>query len=173
VNKTDFVASLRIEPIDAHHDRSSFTCADASLDEYLQRYARQNHQKNIARAYVAVDEDHSVFGYYTLSASRVGFENLPEAIARKLPRYPVPAALIGKLATHVSVQGGGLGARLLIDALTRILGASDEVGIKVILVDALSDTAKAFYQHFGFIELPDQKMTLFIPIETVRKLGLD
>ena len=172
MNKTDFVASLRIGPIDAHHDRSSFTCGDDGLDDYLQRYARQNDQKNIARAYVAVDEAHTVFGYYTLSASKVGFEVLPEKIARKLPRYPVPAALIGKLATHVSVQGGGLGARLLIDALSRIVRASDEVGIKVVLVDALSDAAKAFYKHFGFIELPDQKMTLFIPIETIKKLAL-
>lgn len=172
MDKTDFVASLRIEPIDAHHDRSSFTCGDDSLDDYLQRYARQNDRKNLARAFVAVDEAHTIFGYYTLSACKVGFTALPERMARQLPRYPVPAALIGKLATHVSVQGDGLGARLLIDALSRIVRASDEVGIKVVLVDALSAAAKAFYQHFGFIELADEKMTLFIPIETVRKLGL-
>ncbi len=86
--------------------------------------------------------------------------------------YPIPAALIGKLAIDISVQGHGLGARLLIDALGRILRAASEIAVKVVLVDALTEEAKAFYQHFGFVEFKEQPMTLFLPIETVGALGL-
>ena len=170
MNKKDFVASLRIEPVSKQHDRASFNCGDHTLNDYLQRYARQNDQKNIARCFVAVDKTNTVFGFYTLSSSKIGFAELPKKFSRQLPRYPVPAALIGELATDLSVQGKGLGARLLIDALQRIVRAAGEIGIKVLLVDALSGDARAFYEKFGFIPFPDQKMTLFIPMETIRQL---
>lgn len=108
------------------------------------------------------DDADRVFGCYTLSAANVTFEEL----------HPVPAALIGKLAIDVSIQGKGLGARLLIDALRRIVRASSDVAIKVVLVDALTNQTIAFYRHFGFAEFDDQPMTLYLPMKTIGKLGL-
>ena len=164
---TDRIDALRIEPILHKHQRKNFDCGEDSLNEYISLYARQNDTQNIARTFVAVDDDHLVLGYYSISAASIEFAELPEELAKHLPGYPVPAARIGRLAIDQSVQGQGLGARLLTNALQRICTASGEMGIKIVLVDALNAKARAFYAHFGFIPLPGEKTGLFLPIETV------
>lgn len=93
--------------------------------------------------------------------------SLPADLARRVPRYPVPAVRIARLAVDRSMHGKGLGAALLADALRRILTASSEVGVKVVLVDAKNERAADFYRHYGFRELNDTPMVLFLPIETV------
>lgn len=166
----DHVMRLRIEPISRKHDRASFSCGIPALDEYLRLYARQNDKKNIARTFVAVDGDARVFGYHSVSATRIEFEELPADLHQRLPHYPIPAALIARLAVDTTAAGQGLGARLLIDALQRILNASSEMAVKVVVVDADDAQARAFYQHFGFVRLPGQDWKLFLPIETVEQL---
>lgn len=167
---TDHVDSLQIEPLSQAHQRDRFDCGNPSLNEYLQRYARQNDQKNLTKTFVAVDDDSRALGYYSISSSSVEFEELPSDIAKVLPRYPVPAALIGKFATDRTIQGQGLGARLLIDALQRIISISEDMGIMIVIVDAIDQDAKEFYLHYGFLELVGHDMKLFLPIETIRQL---
>ncbi len=167
---TDHINGLRIEPISKIHNRKNFCCGKPPLDEYLHRYARQNDEKNIAKSFVAIDEENNVVGYYSLCTASIEFEELPEAIRNQLPNYPVPAVLIARLAVDENVHGQGLGAKLLINALQRILTASAEIAIKAVLVDAIDDEAIKFYRHFEFIELPDQDLKLFLPIETIQQL---
>jgi len=167
---TELITALRIEPITKLHNRKDFKCSKKPLTLYLHRYARQNDENNIARTFVAVDDTKKVFGYYSLSTCSIEFENLPEAFAKRLPAYPVPAALIARLAVDTNFNGQGLGSRLLIEALQNILTASEEIAIKVMLIDAIDEEARAFYLRFGFIELPGKKLKLFLPIETISQL---
>ena len=167
---TDHIKALRTEPISKQHSRNQFSCGKPELDTYLQRFARQNDEKNIAKTFVAVDADDHVVGYYSLSTASVAFADLPDSIRQSLPAYPVPAARIARLAVDKSMKGQGLGAKLLIDAVQRIVGASREIAVKVILVDAKDEEARDFYKHFGFIELPEQDLKLFLPIETLKQL---
>ena len=167
---TDHISELRIEPISKTHERKTFSCGKPQLDEYLHRHARQNDEKNISKTFVAVNDENIVVGYYSLCTSSIEFEELPDEIRKQLPNYPVPTALIAKLAVDESLRGRGLGSKLLIDALQRITSASREIGIKAVLVDAIDDEALAFYKHFEFIELPVQDLKLFLPIETIQQL---
>lgn len=161
---------IRILAIREEHRREEFDCGVEALNTYLRRYARQNHEKNIARTYVMVDEAKRVLGYYSLASASIEFGSLPADYAKRLPKYPVPAVRIARLAVSMTAQGKGLGERLLVDALKRILAVSAEVGVHVVLVDAKNDKAKVFYQRYGFGELYDESATLFMPLETVRVL---
>lgn len=161
---------IRILAIREEHRREEFDCGVEALNTYLRRYARQNHEKNIARTYVAVGEAKQVLGYYSLASASIEFESLPEDYAKRLPKYPVPAVRIARLAVSKTAQGKGLGERLLVDALKRILAVSAEVGVHLILVDAKNDKARAFYQRYGFGGLHDKSTTLFMPLETARAL---
>lgn len=161
---------FKLEPIKKHHRRETFDCGDPAINEFLKKFARQNDERDIAKTFVAVDAEQKVLGYYSVSAASLEFSGLPGAVAAQLPRYPVPAARIGRLAVDRSVQDSGLGARLLIDALKRIYLSSGQVAVKVVLVDALNEPARAFYEHFGFIPLPGEQFKLFLPIETMAGL---
>lgn len=161
------VGAYSIVAIEDSHRREEFDCGEEALNNYLWRYARQNHERNIARTFVAVDKNERVLGYYSLASASIEFETLPAAHARRVPRYPVPAVRIARLVVDRSMQGKGLGGTLLADALRRVLTASAEVAVKVVLVDAKNDRAVAFYRRYGFMELSDAPMTLFLPIETV------
>ncbi len=161
---------IRILAIREEHRREEFDCGVEALNTYLRRYARQNHEKNIARTYVAVNEAKQVLGYYSLASASIEFESLPEDYAKRLPKYPVPAVRIARLAVSKTAQGKGMGERLLVDALKRILAVSAEVGVHVVLVDAKNDKAKVFYQRYGFSELHDKSTTLFMPLGMVRAL---
>lgn len=164
----DISASMHVtEPISKYHTRSEFSCGKPQLDEYLHRFARQNDEKNISKTFVAVDDEGKVFGYYSLCSATIEFEEVPENIKKNLPQYPIPAALIARLAVDRALHGQGLGAKLIINALQRIASVSEELAVKVVLVDAMDDEAREFYKHFSFIELPNQAVKLFLPIETV------
>jgi len=167
---TELIDALRIEPISKLHNRKDFKCNKKPLTQYLHRYARQNDENNIAKTFVAVDGDNKVLGYYSLSTSSIEFEELPEEFTKRLPGYPIPAALIAKLAVDSDVDGQGLGSKLLIEALQNILTVSEEMAVKVVLVDAIDEEAKGYYLHFGFIELPGKDLKLFMPIETISQL---
>ncbi len=136
--------SLRIEPIARHHVRDKFNCGVESLNHYLAQFARQNDQSNIARTFVATDDSNVVSSYYSISSASIEFSSISVEIRRSLPKYPIPAARIGRLAVDHSAHGIGPGARLLINALERIYKISNEMGIKIVVVDALNNSARSF-----------------------------
>lgn len=141
----------------------------AALDAYLQRYATQDIKRRVATVFIATPEDrkHEIAGFYTLSAASIAAETLPEKWRKKLPRYPVPVALLGRLAVNQSFQGQGVGAILLADACKRVLAASETLAVAAIIIDAKSANAAAFYRHFGFIELPGQLGRWMLPIRQI------
>lgn len=164
---------MRIEPLDpARHDRAGFSSGHAGLDEYLRRYAAQGHRKSLVRVYVAADEANRVLGYYALSAASVRHDELPDEAARGLPKYPVPAVLIGRMAVDVSARerGAHLGSRLLVHALTQALRVADAIGVRCVIVDAKPEAA-GFYRQFGFRPLLGDGRKLYLPMETIRRLA--
>jgi GNAT superfamily N-acetyltransferase len=121
----------------------------------------------LARVFVALDTESDVIGFYSLSSLSLSLENLPQEIARKLPRYDaIPAALIGRLARDKRVRGQGVGELLLADAIRRILGASRSIAVFAIVVDAKDDRAADFYKTFGFRSFPLRQNRLFLPAST-------
>lgn len=123
--------------------------------------------RDIGRTYVAVPQGSAdVVGYYTISSGTVRFDQLPSDL--KLPKYPIPTAHIGRLATDLSVRGQGLGEALLFDALMTAEAASRAIGIRVVELIALSESAKAFYMRYGFTPLVDDSFRLYMNMETVR-----
>jgi GNAT superfamily N-acetyltransferase len=163
------VADWRIEGLERAHDRAAFSCGKPPLDQFIQRLVGQYEKRNLGRTYVAVRSgEKRVIGYYTLAAGSIAFQNLPEPTARKLPRHPAPVILLARLAVDGSAQGQGLGAALLIDALSRCLTIADKVGVHAVDVDAIDEQAADFYARFGFSPLPDDALHLFLPIATIR-----
>ncbi len=152
--------------------REIFDCGVGELNEYLQKYARQNHKKGIAKTVVAIPEagNGDVAGYYSVSVGEIKREFLPENYRRGLPRYPVPAMLLGKLAVDVKMQGSGLGKKLLINSFMKSLRLASEVGIFAVKVDAKNESAKGFYLKYGFIPLENDPLSLFIPIASIAKM---
>lgn len=155
-----------IEPLGGHA-RTSFSSGQPALDAWFRRQAGQDERRNIARVFVAVDAALGVVGFYSLSTFTLALDDLPESLARKLPRYDaIPAALVGRLARDGRVRGQGVGGLLLADAVRRILGARRSVAVFAIVVDAKDDRAIAFYRAFGFTPFPSRPNRLFLPAST-------
>jgi GNAT superfamily N-acetyltransferase len=161
-----------IEALERRHDRKAFSCGQADLDRYLKQQARQDARRRAAATFVAVERGQAVVvGYYSLSATGVPLRDLPPQTAARLPRYPLlPATLLGRLAVDRNHQGRKLGELLLADALQRSLAQSDEIGSMAVIVDAIDDRARSFYEHFQFIPFPDQPRRLFLPMESIAGL---
>ncbi|HEY0367555.1 MAG TPA: GNAT family N-acetyltransferase [Pyrinomonadaceae bacterium] len=160
---------ITIERLSPHHDRHNFDCGVEELNSYLQRYSSQHERKGIGRTYVAIEDGETlVLGYYTISSSAVAFEVVPE----NLPRHPVPVALVGRLAVHHKARGQRLGETLLLHALRSAQRAARIVGIYAVVVDALDKSAKGFYTKYGFDELKDDHLHLYLPMKTIERLKL-
>jgi GNAT superfamily N-acetyltransferase len=163
---------VRLEALGPQHDRSRFECGNAVLDHYFRQQAGQDIRRRLAAVFVMLDAaTDDIVGYYSLSATSVEPQSLPEDVTRRLPRYPLlPAILLGRLAVALDYQGRGLGGLLLIDALRRSLGQSTQLGAVAELVDAIDDAAVQFYQHHDFQPLLDQPRRLFIAMERVARI---
>jgi GNAT superfamily N-acetyltransferase len=163
--KWDFVA------IHKKYQREHFDCGYSTLNDYLKKYAKQNHEKGIAKTFVAADKSESlkIDGFYTVSTSTIEFESLPESAKKGMPAYPIPAFLVGKLAVDNSAKGQGLGGELLVDALLRAVKVAQEVGIFAVRVDAIDMKAKEFYLKYEFVQFQDKPLSLFLPIKTIVK----
>ncbi len=162
-----------IEQLRGSHDRGAFTCGKATLDDFLQKYATQYQRRDLARTYVAfLPPDLKVRGYYTLSAGAVDLSVLPDEKRKKLPRHPVPVALLGRLAVDLTARGQRLGETLLLDALRRCGSLADDLGLFAVEVHAIDDEAVRFYLKYGFLALLDEPGHLYLPIKTVRTLNL-
>ena len=164
---------LVIEPLGRGHDRTSFSCGEPALDSYLRRQASQDVRRRVAQVFVALgDTPGQVAGYYSLSAASFEKEELPAELAKRLPHYPVPAAVLGRLAVDVAWRGRGIGETLLIDAARRVLRASAAMAVYALMVDAKNERARTFYRCYGFRAFASLPNRLFLPLRTFEKLGL-
>ncbi len=162
---------FQVQPLGPHHDRSGFSCGVEPLDNYLKRQARQDVRKRVAAVFVLIPDSSIIAGFYTLSQYSIDLGRIPQDIARTLPKYPiVPATLIGRLAVNAVFRGQGLGELLLMDALHRSLTLSQHVASAAVIVDAKDDPAMRFYRKYGFLELPNAKGRLFLPMATIEQL---
>jgi ribosomal protein S18 acetylase RimI-like enzyme len=139
------------------------------VDRYLKKQAKQDIKRRISRVVVATKSENprAAIGYYTLSTLPIELNRLPENLARKLPKHPVPAALIGRLAVSIVAQGQGVGKMLLADAIRRTLAVSNQIAIYALVVDAINDNANEFYELFGFTRLSDDSPRLFLPLKSI------
>ncbi|MGD0301587.1 MAG: GNAT family N-acetyltransferase [Bryobacteraceae bacterium] len=160
----------REEALTRLHDRSSFDCGVPPLNEYLRRYARQNHESGGAKTFVAVAPEATtlVLGYYTISPGAIAFAKTPPMITKKLGRYEVPVFRLGRLAVSLSVQGRGLGGDLLFAAGERAIAVAQEVGGVALAIDAKDERAAAWYERFGALRLLDDPLKLVLPLDTIR-----
>lgn len=151
------------------HDVGEFSCGEETLDRWLRAYAGQSQRRDAARTFVAADQDGRVAGYYTLVAAQVEHEQATADVRRGLSKhFPVPMALIARLAVATQHQGVGLDRSLLLDALQRVLRASDELAIRAVTVDALSDKAAGFYKKFGFEPSHLTPDTLMVSLQSIQ-----
>ncbi len=167
-------SSWILEPFDRQtHDRSGFDCGVPILNDWLTTKVSQFEKKDLARTYVLVETRSTlVKGYYSLSNHTVIYESLPEDQAKGLPQIDMPVVLIGRLAVDCSVQGQKLGEFLLIDALRRAEYLAGKIGIRAVEVDAINQTAKRFYERYGFLTMSDDPQHLFLPmLETAIEKG--
>ena len=161
----------QIDPLAKSHDRSAFSCGKPALDKFIQELATQYERRDMGRIFVAtLPPSPAVLGYYTIAAGAVALENLPAEAAHKLPRHPIPVALVGRLAVVEKARGQGLGKLLLLDALHRSSRLADQAGIFAVEVHALDEEARQFYLKYGFTSLADDLRHLYLPMKTVRKL---
>jgi GNAT superfamily N-acetyltransferase len=150
-------------PLTDEHDLSPFECGEPSLNEWLKRRALTNQTRRASRTYV-VATNRRVVGYYSLASGALALNAAPGPVRRNMPD-PIPMVLLGRLAIDREWQGKGLGTALLQDAVVRTRTASDILGIRGILVHAISEDAKAFYERHGFLASPVQLMTLILPLK--------
>ena len=157
------------QPISRRHDRARFDCGTAELDEYLARYARQNHESGGAKTFVAVfpAEPARILGYYSISPASIEFARVPAQLTRKLGRYEVPVFRLGRLAVDRSMQRRGLGGDLLLAAGARALAVAAEIGGVALAIDAKDADAARWYVRFGAQQLLDDPLTLILPLTVV------
>ena len=161
----------RVELLAKHHDRSSFDCGVAELTTYLRQFARQNQEENIGRTWVALGEaGRAVVGFYTLTVASVSRDRFSAEEIRRLPRYPIPVAHIGRLAVDLSERGQGLGEHLLMHALEQIHRVSNIVPIFAVEVRAKDERAAAFYERYGFRRAQDDGLFLYLSGKKLHRL---
>ncbi len=162
---------FQVQPLGPHHDRRGFSCGVTPLDDYLKTQARQDVTKRVAAVFVLGPNSRTIAGFYTLSQYSIDLDTIPQDTARALPQYPiVPTTLMGRFAVNTVFRGQGLGELLLMDALHRSLTLSRQVASAAVIVDAKDDQAMRFYRKYGFLELPNFKGRLFLPMATIEQL---
>jgi GNAT superfamily N-acetyltransferase len=144
-----------------------FECGEASLDDWLKRRALANQSSGASRTFVVADPDHRVYGYYAMAAGAVSHQMATSDVRRNMPD-PVPVMVLARLAVDRRAQGNELGAALLQDAVNRAVTVAQNAGVRALLVHALHDRAKQFYEHYGFQESPQHPMTLLLRLGAVK-----
>ncbi|MBV9183291.1 MAG: GNAT family N-acetyltransferase [Acidobacteria bacterium] len=156
------------EPILKTHDRKSFDCGDPSMNDFLQRYARQSHESGAAKTFLAIDnkDNKIVLGFYSLAPGALAYADTPELVRRGLARHDVPGFRLARIATDLRWHGQGLGGQLLAAAARRCLRAATEVGGVVLIIDAKNDRAARWYTNYGAVPLTNKPLTLIMPLVT-------
>lgn len=154
-------------PLAAHHDTTAFACGVDSLEHWLKHRALKNQATGASRCFVVCD-DKRVVAYYALASSAVAVETATGRLRRNMPD-PIPVVVLGRLAIDQSLHNTGLGRALVRDACLRVMAAADVIGIRGMLVHALSEPARAFYEHVGFEPSPLDPMTLMATLADIRE----
>lgn len=149
------------QALEATHLLDEFACGETSLDEWLKRRAMANPLRGASRTFVVADSQGQVFGYYAMAAGAVSHQMATSSVRRNMPD-PVPVMVLARLAVDRRGQGIKLGAALLQDAVKRAVAVSQNAGVRALLVHALHERAKQFYEHYGFQESPQHTMTLML-----------
>lgn len=155
------------EPLSQHHKLDTFSCGEIVLDDWLKRRAFANQVSGATRTFVVADAEHTVLGYYALAAGAVAHQAATRAIRHNMPD-PVPVMVLARLAVDTRAQGKKLGAALLRDAVTRAVAVSQNAGVRALLVHALNDRARQFYEHYGFQASPAHPTTLMLRLAGTR-----
>lgn len=156
------------EKLTVSHDVSQFDCGEPALDSWLKKRALQNEETGASRTYV-LRAGQEIAGYYALATGAISHAEVAGRIRRNMPD-PVPVIILGRLAIASKFQGRGIGAALLRDAVLRIVQAAEIAGIRAILVHAISDQAKRFYEKYGFIPSPADPVTLMITVAEAARI---
>lgn len=161
-----------IARLESFHKIKLFKCTNDILTNYLRYQAGRDVKRRLATCFVLVDSGRIVKGFYTLSNAGIPRDIIPDELSKKLPKNysSLPATLMGRLATDISISGSGYGKALLIDTLKRSYFISkSKIGSLAVIVDPIDDKAIQFYRKFNFIHLPDSKK-MFLPMKTISKL---
>lgn len=155
------------ESLSASHCLDEFTCGEAVLDNWLKRRAMANQMSGASRTFVVADQEHRIFGYYAMAAGAVSHQMATSSIRRNMPD-PVPVMVLARLAVDTQAQGIKLGAALLQDAVNRAVAVSHNTGVRALLVHAINDRAKQFYEYYGFQVSPAHPLTLILRLNNVK-----
>jgi GNAT superfamily N-acetyltransferase len=148
----------------ATHLLAGFDCGEPSLDDWLKRRALTNHLNGASRTFVVVNPDRCVLGYYALAVGAIAHQEATSAVRRNMPD-PVPVMVLARLAVDARAQGIKLGAALLQDAVARVQSVAENTGVRALLVHALNERARQFYEHYGFRVSPVHPMILMLPLQ--------
>lgn len=162
------MAGLRIEPLTSSHRLDDFDCGNTALNRFLQHHALLGQRSNSSRTYLALQGE-QVVGFHSLVVGEVALDEAPARLRQGVARHPVPLMVLARLAVSSTHQGQGLGAGLLKDAIQRTLAAAEIAGIRAMAVHAKDDTARSFYEHFGFIPSPSDPLHLFVLLKDLRR----
>lgn len=161
-----------LELLSRAHDREGFDCGSDALNAYLRHTARQHTERGISRTFVLVEsaapEPKPVLGYFTLNLCQLAAVELPPELARKLPRQ-IAGLKLGRLAVAKDRQRQGLGQRLLVAAMEKVVEIHASAGGLGLFVDAKDAAARVWYERFGFVPLPDHPLQLFLPLATIEE----
>lgn len=155
------------EPLAASHRLDDFACGEAVLDDWLKRRALSNQASGASRTFVVTDEGGQVRGYYAMAAGAVSHQLATSGVRRNMPD-PVPVMVLARLAVDRRAQGLHLGAALLQDAVNRAVAVSQNAGVRALLVHALHEKARQFYEHYGFQPSPTHPLTLMLRLSSVK-----
>lgn len=150
------------------HEVSEFDCGNDVLNDWLIKRALKNQNSGASRTFV-ICQNNQVIGYYALASGSIERMATPKSIARNMPE-PIPVMVLGRLAIAARMHGQRLRSALLKDTLLRTLSVSKNVGIRAILVHAISEDAKQFYLGYGFQVSPIDPMTLMLPVRHIEEL---
>lgn len=155
------------EPISRTHLLDTFESGEPVLDHWLKHHALDNNSRGASRTFV-VHDHHRVIGYYSLATGSITTLKAPGKVRRNMPN-PIPVMVLGRLAVDQDWQKHGIGKGLLKDAVLRTAKISQDVGIRALLIHAISESAKHFYKRYGFIESPVTPMTLMLTMKDIQK----
>jgi len=154
-------------PLAGVHLLDEFNCGESSLDDWLKKRAMSNQVSGASRTFVVSDQDQRVCGYYALAAGAVAHQSATSSVRRNMPD-PVPVMVLARLAVDTRAQGIKLGASLLQDAVNRAVAVSYNAGVRALLVHALHERARLFYEHYGFQASPAHPLVLMLRLGSVK-----
>jgi GNAT superfamily N-acetyltransferase len=152
-------------PISTTHEMGEFSCGKPELDNWLKTRAMKAEGRS-ARTYVVTESPNRVVAFYTLSAKSVRIEQIPNRLARNMPK-DIPVILLGRMAVDENHKAKGLGQHLLRDAMLRSIAGAEIIGARALIVEAMDRQAAAFYQKLGFLQFPPDTMAFFMPLTTI------